>query len=266
MSTDAQQQAARDRDRWHQERTATVSAPYGPLSLTGTHWLSDYPDGRIPAVPGRWRDGGDELELTAGPEGGLTVDGKPFTGQVRLGADRGPIDGSRVAHGERRLVVLSREGLWAVRDFDPDSAARRAFRAIEATPYDPRWVLPGTFRPYETSRTVRVENADGVERGLGLGGEIAFALDGVEHTLQVAVEHDGSLWAVFADATSGNSSYRFRFLRPAAPAADGSVTVDLNRALLPPCAFADHFICPFPPPGNTLPVAVEAGERNRTDG
>lgn len=266
MSTDAQQQAARDWDRWHKERTATVSAPYGPLSLTGTHWLSDYPDGRIPAVPGRWRDGGDELELTAGPEGGLTVDGKPFTGQVRLGADRGPIDGSRVAHGERRLVVLSREGLWAVRDFDPGSAARRAFRAIEATPYDPRWALPGTFRPYETSRTVRVENADGVLRGLGLGGEIAFVLDGVEHTLQVAVEHDGSLWAVFADATSGNSSYRFRFLRPAAPAADGTVTVDLNRALLPPCAFADHFICPFPPPGNTLSVAVEAGERNRTDG
>lgn len=265
MSTDAQQQAAQDRDRWHEERTATVSAPYGPLSLTGTHWLSDYPEGRIPAVPGRWREDGDEVELTAAPEDGLTVDGEPFAGQVRLGADRGPIDGSRVAHGERRLFVLSREGLWAVRDFDPDSAARRAFRAIEATPYDPRWELPGTFRPYDSSRTVRVENADGVERGLGLAGEIAFEVDGTEHTLQVAVEHDGSLWAVFADATSGKSSYRFRFLRPAAPAADGTVTVDLNRALLPPCAFADHFICPFPPPGNTLPFAVEAGERNRLD-
>lgn len=174
------------------------------------------------------------------------------------------VPGWRTAGG--RLVLLSREGLWAVRDFDPDSAARRAFRAIEATPYDPRWAVPGRFRPYDTSRTVRVENADGVERGLGLGGEIAFALDGVEHTLQVAVEGDGSLWAVFADATSGDTSYRFRFLRPAAPAADGSVTVDLNRALLPPCAFADHFICPFPPPGNTLSIAVEAGERRRTDG
>ncbi|MFI6949029.1 DUF1684 domain-containing protein [Streptomyces sp. NPDC050422] len=266
MSTDAQQQAARDWNHWHQERTATVAAPYGPLSLTGTHWLSDYPEGRIPAVPGHWQEDGEEVVLTAGPGDGLSVGGKPFTGQVRLGADRGPIDGSRVAHGERRLVVLSREGMWAVRDFDPDSAARRAFRAIEATPYDPRWAVAGRFRPYDTSRTVRVENADGVERGLGLGGEIAFELDGARHTLQVAVESDGSLWAVFADATSGDTSYRFRFLRPAAPAEDGSVTVDLNRALLPPCAFADHFICPFPPPGNTLPVAVEAGERTRTDG
>ncbi|WP_406448607.1 DUF1684 domain-containing protein [Streptomyces sp. NBC_00876] len=266
MSTDAQQQAARGWNHWHEERTATVAAPYGPLSLNGTHWLSDHPDGRIPDVPGQWQEEDGELVLTAVPEDGLTVDGKLFSGRVRLGADRGPIDGSRVAHGGRRLVVLSREGLWAVRDFDPDSAARRAFRAIEATPYDERWVRPGTFRPYGISRTVRVENADGVERGLGLGGEIAFELDGAERTLQVAVEGDGSLWAVFADATSGDTSYRFRFLRPAAPAADGTVTVDLNRVLLPPCAFADHFICPFPPPGNTLPVAVEAGERNRIDG
>lgn len=264
MSTDAQQ-AAQDWIHWHEERTATVSAPYGPLSLTGTHWLSDYPEGRIPALPGQWREDGDELVLTAVVEDGLTVDGKPFTGEARLTADRGPIDESRVAHGERRLVVLSREGLWAVRDFDPDSPARKAFRAIDATPYDARWALSGTFRPYATARTVRVENADGVERGLGLGGEIAFEVDGTEYTLQVAVEHDGSLWAVFADATSGNSSYRFRFLRLTALTEDGSVTVDLNRALLPPCAFADHFICPFPPPGNTLPVAVAAGERNRID-
>ncbi|MFC8666544.1 DUF1684 domain-containing protein, partial [Streptomyces sp. NPDC057199] len=79
---------------------------------------------------------------------------------------------------------------------------------------------------------------------------------------QVTVQGDGSLWAVFGDATSGNGSHRFRFLRPAAPDAEGRTTVDFNRALLPPCAFADHFICPFPPPGNTLSAAIAAGERN----
>jgi uncharacterized protein (DUF1684 family) len=79
--------------------------------------------------------------------------------------------------------------------------------------------------------------------------------------LKGALQDDGSLWAVFADATSGNGSYRFRFLRPAAPDAEGRTTVDFNRALLPPCAFADHFVCPFPPPGNTLDVEVAAGER-----
>ncbi|MER6997322.1 DUF1684 domain-containing protein [Streptomyces sp. NPDC000410] len=258
MSTDARQ----DWMHWHEHRIASVSAPHGPLSLTGTHWLSDYPEGRIPAVPGEWREDGDEVVLSATAADGLTVDGQPLTGGIRLTADHSPVHESRVAHGERRLVVMRREGLWAVRDFDPRSAARRAFRGIEATPYDPHWALPGRFRPYAEHRTVRVRNADGQERGLGLSGEIVFEAGGAERTLHAAVEADGSLWAVFADATSGKSSYHFRFLRPAAPDADGGVIVDLNRALLPPCAFADHFICPFPPPGNTLPIDIPVGERN----
>ncbi|WP_434588271.1 DUF1684 domain-containing protein [Streptomyces sp. A5-4] len=262
MSTDPQQ----DWQTWHQQRIETVRAPYGPLSLTGTHWLSDHPEGRIPAVAGRWAEDGDEVVLTAGPDDRITVDGKPLTGEIRLTADTGPIHESRVLAGEQRLVVLRREGLWAVRVFDPQSPARRAFADIEAGPYDEKWSLPGRFRPYDEGRTtIQVENADGRARGLGLAGEIAFDVEGNEHTLQVAIENDGSLWAVFADGTSDVSSYHFRFLRPAAPAADGAVTVDFNRALLPPCAFADHFICPFPPPGNTLSAPVPAGERNRVD-
>ncbi|MFI6643401.1 DUF1684 domain-containing protein [Streptomyces sp. NPDC050504] len=259
MSTTAELSAWQE---WRAERTATVTAPYGPLSLTGTHWLADHPDGRVPGVPGHWREDGDEVVLTATADGAPTVDGKPLTGEARLTADQGAVADARVADGGRRLVVLRREGLWAVRDFDPGSEARRTFPGIEASAYDPRWTVPGRFAPYGSGeRTVRVENADGRERDLGLGGELTFALDGTEHTLQVSVEADGSLWAVFADATSGRGSFRFRFLRPGAPAADGSVTVDLNRAVLPPCAFAAHFICPFPPPGNTLGVSVEAGER-----
>ncbi|GHG19296.1 DUF1684 domain-containing protein [Streptomyces filamentosus] len=252
---------AADWRHWHERREAAVASSYGPLSLTGTHWLADFPDGRLPELPGEWREDGDEVVLTAEAADGLTVDGKPFAGTVRLTADPAPVHESRVAAGDRRLVVLRREGLWAVRDFDPGSAARTAFRGIEAAPYDPRWVVPGVYRPYEEERSVRVRNADGRERGLGLSGQLVFELDGRVHTLQVAVEADGTLWAVFADATSGESAFRFRFLRPEAPAEDGTVTVDLNRALLPPCAFVDHFICPFPPPGNTLDVAVEAGER-----
>ncbi|MCX5202174.1 DUF1684 domain-containing protein [Streptomyces sp. NBC_00237] len=258
----AYETARQDWQRWHEHRVETVSSPYGPLTLTGTHWLADHPDGRIDGVPGRWKDAGTEVVLSAEAADGISVDGKPLVGEVSLGADRGPIPESRVSAGERRLVVLSREGLWAVRDFDPASGARRAFAGIEAGAYDPAWVLPGRFVPYEKSRTVQVENADGRSRGLGLAGEVVFAHDGTEHALHVAVEDDGSLWAVLADAGSGESSYRFRFLRPAAPDADGVVSVDFNRTLLPPCAFADHFICPFPPPGNTLPFAVPVGELN----
>ncbi|MFF4506092.1 DUF1684 domain-containing protein [Streptomyces sp. NPDC001401] len=247
--------------QWQEGRVETVSAPYGPLALTGTHWFEDHPEGRLPDIPGIWTADGEGVVLTAVAADGLTVDGQPLDGAVRLTADSGAVDAARVAHGERRLVVLVREGVWGVRDFDPASQARRAFRGIEATPYDPRWSVPGRFTPYGEDRTVRVKNADGRERGLGLAGELAFTLDGQDLTLQVAIQGD-VLWAVFADTTSGDGSFRFRFLYPQAPDAEGRTTVDLNRAVLPPCAFADHFICPFPPPGNTLDVAVEAGERN----
>lgn len=257
MTTDASE----DWNLWHERRTRTVSAPHGPLALRGTHWIEDHPEGRIPAMPGRWAVDGDAVVLTAGESDGILVDGRPLTGEVRLGADLGAAEDARVAHGGRRFVVLVREGVWGVRDFDPDSPARRAFRGIEATPYDPRWSVPGRFTPYRESRTVRVGNADGRERGLGLDGDLVFTLDGQDLALRVAVQGDGSLWAVFGDATSGHGSYRFRFLRPAAPDARGRTTVDFNRALLPPCAFADHFICPFPPPGNTLGAGIAAGER-----
>ncbi|MGP4045712.1 DUF1684 domain-containing protein [Streptomyces sp. 2A115] len=263
MTTDMTTDASEDWKRWHERRTETVSAPYGPLALSGTHWIEDRPEGVLPGVPGRWSvDGSGAVVLTGGAADGLLLDGRPFAGEVRLEADRGPAAAARVGHGERRFVVLVREGVWGVRDFDPASAARRAFRGIEATSYDPRWSVPGRFTPYGEDRTVRVANADGRERGLGLDGELTFGLDGEELGLQATVQGDGSLWAVFSDATSGHGSYRFRFLRPAAPDADGRTTVDFNRALLPPCAFADHFICPFPPPGNTLGAAIAAGERN----
>ncbi|MFF0012124.1 DUF1684 domain-containing protein [Streptomyces sp. NPDC005374] len=247
---------------WHEHRVQEVSEPYGPLALVGTYWLADHPDGRLPDLPGTWTLTDDAVVLTATEADGPSVDGRPFAGEARLSADLGPVGASRASLGERRLVVLVREGVWGVRDFDPGSAARRAFRGIEATSYDPRWSVPGRFTPYDTRRTVRVPNADGVERGFVLGGEVTFEIDGQESVLKVAVLGDGSLWAVFGDTTSGDSSYRFRFLYPAAPDAEGRTTVDFNRAVLPPCAFADHFICPFPPPGNTLGVAVAAGERN----
>lgn len=127
---------------------------------------------------------------TAAEADGLTVDERPFGAEVRrLAADPGPEDGARAAYGERRLVVLVREGAWAwgVRDFHPKSAARRACatsgsrrtacgercRALHAV----RLALSaaGRFTRYGTGRTVRVANADGRERGLGLGVEPAWA-------------------------------------------------------------------------------------------
>ncbi|MEE1929266.1 DUF1684 domain-containing protein [Streptomyces sp. TRM 70351] len=253
---------------WHQRRLETVVAPYGPLSVTGTHWLADADgEGCLEGVPGRWHEtpDGRGVVLRADVMDALTVDGEVLAGERTLGTEAvsGGAEPARVGWGERRLELLRREGRWAVRVHDPAAPARRAFTGIRTAPHDGRWALPGTFHAYEGTRRVPVPNADGRERGLELGGEVRFiAPDGSVHALQVSVVGSGALWAVFADGTSGRGSYRFRFLRTGAPAPDGSVTVDFNRTTLPPCAFADHFLCPLPPPGNVLDLDVPVGERD----
>jgi uncharacterized protein (DUF1684 family) len=245
MSAPVADQAISDWRQWQERRAASVSAAAGPLALTGTHWLEDLEDGVVPGLPGRWLAEHDGVVHEA--------DG------TRTALDT---EGSALSLADGRTVrAILREGQLAVRVWDPASAARTSFAGIDVFDFDDRWVVDGSFQPYDSARSVLVPNADGRERGLGLGGELTFTAAGVEHTLSVAVEEDGRLWAVLADGTSGTSTFRFRFLYTPAPGADGSVTVDLNRTQLPPCAFADAFICPFPPPGNTLPYPLTAGER-----
>ncbi|EDY46890.1 DUF1684 domain-containing protein [Streptomyces sp. SPB074] len=255
--------ALADWRRWRAARAQAVTAPWGPLSVIGTHWLADYPDGLLPDIPGRWRAAGEHVSLTRGA--GLLVRGRPYAGEALLDADTGPAERAQVAHRRRRLTVLESEGAWAVRVHDPDAPARRAFPGLEVSPWEARWALRGRFVPYESKQTVRVPNADGHERGLALGGELRFSAEGSAYVLRVGVQPDGGLGVIFADTTSGAGSHRFRFLFTPAPAPDGTVPVDFNRAVLPPCALGPHFLCPFPPPGNTLGLAVTAGERRLVD-
>jgi uncharacterized protein (DUF1684 family) len=70
---------------------------------------------------------------------------------------------------------------------------------------------------------------------------------------------------VFADRTTGDATKppsRFLIVPLPAPSvlSAGRVTLDFNRAFLPPCAFSDHFNCPLPPAGHRFELAITAGE------
>ncbi|MFC1417291.1 DUF1684 domain-containing protein [Streptacidiphilus cavernicola] len=253
-----------DWKHWRDARVVAARAPHGPLALTGTHWLADLREG-LPGVPGRWELQGSCVVLTAARHDGLEVDHTALDGSVRLCPDTAPRP-SVITHGGRLLRLILREGEYAVRVYDPAAAARAAFAGIDAHPYDPAWVLPARFTRYPEARTVGVPNADGRERGLALAGTVGFTAPAAEGppvplTLLVGQDSDGTLSAVFADPGRGGQGFPFRFLALPAPGADGTTEADFNRAHLPPCAFADHFICPFPPPGNSLSAPVGAGER-----
>lgn len=90
--------------------------------------------------------------------------------------------------------------------------------------------------------------------------DIVFTRDGIDYSL-AAYWDDRELLLVFGDETNGDTSYGVgRFLR-VLPDEDGTITLDFNRAYLPPCAFSNFFNCPMPPRQNRFAVRVEAGER-----
>jgi len=88
-------------------------------------------------------------------------------------------------------------------------------------------------------------------------------LNGAAAQLVAFGRPDGALHALFTDATSGVTTYpACRSLSIDGPDADGTVTLDFNRAANLPCSFTDFATCPVAPPENRLVVAVEAGEKN----
>ncbi|GAA5038398.1 DUF1684 domain-containing protein [Microbacterium fluvii] len=225
---------------WRASRDDTALSPYGLASLALTQWLDETPR-PLEGAPGLWHtDGG-------------AATGELPTGRVVLAP------GETLTVGDLRLRGFARDGAVAVRVLDPEAAARRGITSIRRFDYDPALHVEGFFEP--AARDADTLSVDGHASATTYDGVVRFALDGAE--LQLTVEEDGDeLFAAFADATSGSESYRFRFLRLPHPSADGRVTVDLNRAHLPPCAFSDHYVCVLPPAGNRWSVPVRAGERD----
>jgi uncharacterized protein (DUF1684 family) len=249
---------------WRARREERLRAPHGILALTGTYWLEDEPAPIIAGEPVLWSGSPDGMTVTvtAKAEHGLVFAGEPIDGTVTLFTDSAP-DPSIVeapAYGVR-LVPIARDGHAALRVYDPNAEARANFAGIDVFDYDPAAEVDAVFTPYAVDRTEPVMNADGRRRGLDLVGTAAFTWAGERRELAVSRNPGGSLQAVFGDATNGASTYGFRFLTLPAPDAGGRTQADFNRAYLPPCAFVDHFVCPYPPAGNRIAAAIEAGEK-----
>jgi hypothetical protein len=256
---------AADWRRWHDEREATLREPHGWLSLTGLHWLgtdlAGYPD-----LPGRWRATGDGgVEIAAVTADGIEVDGTPVDGALRVE----PIDGLPgvlADIGRRKVEMIRRTDSYALRVRDPEAVTRTAFAGAQAYPVDARWVVPARLTAYPEPQRITVGAVvDGLNHFPTAVGEVTFDLAGQPQRLVALAGKDGGLSLHFRDATSGDGTYGGgRILRVDRPVTDGALTVDLNRTVNLPCAFTAHATCPLPPDGNTLAVAVEAGERTPT--
>ena len=249
---------------FRERRNLAAVQPEGPLALTNTQWVDM--EQTIWGVPGVWAprgDGGSGLLVKADASDGVVVDGVVVEGEtvVRGKDDESP---STVVFSESVSGhVIAAEGAYALRVWDSQSEGIANFGGIDAFPYSPEWVISGTWKEIPGGKSVGFEHLkeEGVARDEVVPGEIRFSHDGQDYNI-AAFKAGRALQLVFADATNGDSTYsvgRFLFL---APHPDGSITLDFNYAILPPCAFSYAFNCPLPPAQNRFPFAIEAGEKN----
>jgi uncharacterized protein len=250
---------------YHSRREESVVQPKGSLALVNTQWIDS--SQTIYGVPGVWApapSGQSGLLLTAEAADGIVVDGVLVDGSVVVrGKDDAAPSDILFGEGVTGFVIASESGNYALRVWDANSEGIQEFGSIDAFAYNPDWVITAQWKEIEGGKALGFEHLkdDGATRDEVIPGDITFTKDGVDYDL-AAFKAGRALQLVFADATSGESTYsvgRFLFV---APNADGTITLDFNRAILPPCAFSYNFNCPLPPKQNRFAVAIEAGEKN----
>jgi hypothetical protein len=143
----------------------------------------------------------------------------------------------------------------------------------------PREVKPPAFYPAspmlsfelalerpERRGSFRTLGSDGIETQASEAGFVSIPVGGRTTRLRVyrmggPDDDEAELQVFFRDSTNGQGSYPAGRFVTLDPLGSGRYRVDFNRARNPFCAYNTVFPCPPPWPGNTLPIAVAAGEQ-----
>jgi uncharacterized protein len=160
----------------------------------------------------------------------------------------------------------TRNELLATHPQSPVPARQRAaFRGVPVAPYDP--ALRFTALVDTDVAPVRISMDTGTD------GVVPFERAGVVHLAGVGdldvwwlASYGGGIFVPVRDTRTDGATYPGgRYVIDTVKGADlggedGSLVVDLNFAYNPSCAYDPAWACPLAPPGNTVPVAIDAGE------
>ncbi|ASN50955.1 DUF1684 domain-containing protein [Sinomonas sp. R1AF57] len=252
--------------RFRDNRNAALAEEHGWLTLTSFQWLTPEPSA-VELVPGLWHTdestGVEAAVLTARSDEGLVFDeeGIPVDGtfSAHLSEDESL---NWVRYGTIVVELAMRGGRYAIRTRDSAAPARTGFRGVPVFPYAPEWVMEARWEPYPEPREVPISTANPLVDGVHVSaGEVVFSRHGHEYRLQAEQGRLKDLTITFHDETNGRTTDDWRKVTTAAPRPDGTVIVDFNRAINYPSAFTPYGTCPMPVRGNSLDLAVEAGEK-----
>lgn len=262
-------------EKWRADSERRLTAENGWLAVAGLFWLSEgtnragsAPDNDI-LLPASARghigvfclvDGRVTFEVAEGVP--VTVNGEPAA--ERIIPLRSDMEGTpdKLGTGSLTMTIIKRGGRIGVRLYDQASIRRKEFHGREWFPVDPAYRVTARFVPYTPPKQVEILNILGDTEPAQIPGYVEFTLFGEDCRLDAeSSQPERSLFINFRDATNGKSTYPSgRFLYTGG-VKNGQVVLDFNKATNPPCAFTDYATCPLPPPGNTLPLPVEAGEK-----
>lgn len=260
--------------QWVKSRADDLSKPDGWTSLIGLHWLdagrhsigrSDGNDIRLTIGPeslGHVELRDDTLYFHPSPEATVSVDGQPVHQQIVLQPE-GRSEGTQLVYddGKGKISVVHRADRLALRIRHADAPERLAFHGLDFFPADETWQVEARFVAHPAGKTLPVVNIIGNVNETPNPGYVEFEREGRTWRLEALGNPATSLNLMFQDASSGKQTYAVgRYLHTGAVAADGTVTVDFNRAYNPPCAYTEYATCPLPPPENRFAQKNENGE------
>ena len=249
-------------EKWKVARHNAVKGPQGDLSLIALHEINAPKS--FEGIPGVWEASSNPdmpgLKLTVSRNEQIHVNGCSVEGSIGIIADKTVVD---LGNSLTAMATSQPGSLHLLAIWDEDSDALSQFKEIDTYPYDPNWIIQGTFKMNHINKTLHfshTQDQSGRARIHQSPGEIIFTINGDTFHVRPFVS-DNCYVVVFNDQTSGKETYGMGRMLVVTPNVDGTVLLDFNRAFLPPCAFSPYFNCPMPPFSNRFPFAIKAGEK-----
>ncbi len=269
-------QSAPDYVKIRADRAQGLTQPYGWFSLVALDYLkpgvttvgsakdNSLVLGEAPAhLVALEQDGGKVVVQSAAPT--VTLGGQPVAA-AHPEVKAGERDGDAIASGTLRMWAISRGGKRYLRVKDSNAPALKNFHGLNWYGVDGHYRVEAKWVPYTTPHTINVLNKIGQMTPTPVPGYVEFVLNGKTETLVPMEADEKRLFFVFRDPTAAVATYgggRFLYTDGPSNGVDkpGTVTIDFNQAVNPPCAYSPYATCPLATKENRLPVAVNAGEK-----
>jgi uncharacterized protein (DUF1684 family) len=144
----------------------------------------------------------------------------------------------------------------------------KTFNGLDYFPVNEQFIIDATFKE-DIGKKFKMATSTDRAPVYRRFGYIYFTIDTIQYQLTVyqniALMKDKALknylFIPFRDLTSAKTTYGGgRYIDFNIPSST-TVKIDFNTAYNPYCAYSHRFSCPIPPKENSLPIAIEAGEK-----